>query len=215
MRLLALICSGVVLSGCGQDHSYEPRRRMLGLIGGRPLPQPVLVDEPRFQEAKNLVRSGKWADAKKLLEQVQAENPSFGDGAVEQYLARTEREIAVSAELSRAEEALALHQYVNAARALKRIDVSDTLQSNRVGLVRAGLDAAAQTMVEAGFTRMRGPKTKVEMEQLRDLAANIAELDPENRDAPVMAAFAEQALKELQAKERRKLRVDSFSNEPY
>ena len=45
------------------------------------------------QDARNLIRAGKWAEAKAILEQVQAANPTFGGGTVQQYIAKTEQEI--------------------------------------------------------------------------------------------------------------------------
>lgn len=199
------LAAAVLVAACGRADDL-PKRRLLGLVA-----EPIVVRdlEPaglrqKFQDAKNLIRAEKWADAKRLLEQIRAESPHFGNGTVEQYLTRAERELIVSETLIRADGYLTQHQYVDAATELRRIEAHDTIQAEKVGLLRVRLDAVIAGLVASGYMRMAGPKALGPMEELRDIASTLQTLDPASADAPVMAAHAEEALRALEGKPKAK-----------
>ncbi len=145
-----------------------------------------------FQEGKNLVRQGKWVEAKAKFQAVIDAEADFGDGAVKTYLAAAEKEIPNQQFFDAAAAALDKGELGNAHRALQKVS-ADTQQLQRREDLQNKLEAAfKQKLVEAqGLAR----GDSASMKKLKALAEDLLVVKPEDRDALEYKATADRALR--------------------
>jgi len=134
------------------------------------------------QEARNLIRAGKWADAKAILEQVQAANPTFGGGTVQQYIAKTEQEIPNEQHLLKAAEFIKLAQITEAHKELIQVS-SDTLQTERREKVRSDLEAKIDTRLRDARDLVPMSSELAKMKELLAIANDVLGAKEDHRDA--------------------------------
>ncbi|WP_395849550.1 FHA domain-containing protein [Cystobacter fuscus] len=145
-----------------------------------------------FQEAKNLIRDGKWTDAKaRLLELKEAEpdHPQVGD-----YLARVEKEIPNQLALEAARTALEQNQLGPASTSLAQV-TQDTQMFEAVGSLRRGLKDKADKRVGEALSLL----TQKQLDQAKAITDDVLVAFPEHRDAKVVNEQAARAIAERDA----------------
>lgn len=145
-----------------------------------------------FQEAKNLIRAGKWLEAKAILEQVQAADPSFGGGTVQQYLDRTEKEIPNEQHLVKAAEHIKLNEITKANDELKL--VTDTQQTDRREKVRTDLESKIEQRLGLARDLVGATGDLKKMEELLAISKDILGAKDDHRDATEFAETASKAI---------------------
>ncbi len=147
------------------------------------------LDEVRsiFQEGKNLVRDGKWADAKAKFEQVIGLDPNYP--TVTSYLERTNVEIPNQQHLEAAEAALEKNQLAEAAVALGKV-TQDTQQFEKQRDVKARLEKK----LDERLAEAAAAKAAAAYDQAVAITEDILRVWPEHRDASVLNADAKAAI---------------------
>lgn len=149
------------------------------------------------QEARNLIRAGKWADAKALLEQVQAANPTFGGGTVQQYIAKTEQEIPNEVHLLKAAEFTKLGQLSNAHKELTQV-TADTLQTDRREKVRSDLEGKIDLKLREARDLVPMASDLAKQKELLAIANDILGAKEEHRDALEFKDIATKTINRLE-----------------
>ncbi|WP_338865390.1 FHA domain-containing protein [Myxococcus stipitatus] len=140
-----------------------------------------------FQDAKNLVREGKWVEAKALLEDLQSRAPDYP--GVKDYLDHAQREIPVQERLSEAREALAKSELGKAAAALSKAGESQFLYEQ--------VNATKREVVELADKRSREARASLDGGQLdmaKIITDDILKAFPEHRDAKLINEEAVRAI---------------------
>ena len=145
-----------------------------------------------LKEAKNLVRNGKWVEAKEKLVELQGEDPDYETRQVENYLKIADAEIPNQGLLATANEAITKGELGKAAAALAK--VKTTTQENQLRAAKDALDAkTTEKVAEArGLTAFASDLGK--MEQLKALCDDILAARPEDRDATELKKTAETSI---------------------
>ncbi|OJH40436.1 FHA domain-containing protein [Cystobacter ferrugineus] len=145
-----------------------------------------------FQEAKNLIRDGKWSEAKqRLLElkEAEPEHPQVGD-----YLARVEKEIPNQVALEAARTALEQNQLGPASTSLAKVS-QDTQMFEAVGSLRRGLKDKADKRVGEAQSLL----SQKQIDQAKAITDDVLVAFPEHRDAKVVNEQAARAIAERDA----------------
>ncbi len=135
-----------------------------------------------FQEGKNLVRDGKWVEAKAKFEQLAQINPEYPD--LKAYLDRAAKEIPNQQHLTAALAALEANRLGTAAHELEAVTPDTNLleaQRSARGQLESRLAARlleARALLEAG-----GAKDLARMKSLVELTDDVLVVAPDNRDA--------------------------------
>ncbi|AGC46385.1 FHA domain-containing protein [Myxococcus stipitatus DSM 14675] len=140
-----------------------------------------------FQDAKNLVREGKWVEAKALLEEVQSRAPEYP--GVKDYLDHAEREIPVQGRLADAREALTKMELGKAAAALAKAGESQFLYEQ--------VNAAKRELSELADKRTREARTALDggqLDQAKVITDDVLKAFPEHRDAKLINEEAVRAI---------------------
>ena len=141
-----------------------------------------------FQESKNLVREGKWAEAKARLDTLAAARPDYP--GVQDYLERAAKEVPNQAHLEEARGALAKNALGPAATALARV-TADTTQYDAVRTLRAQLlTLSGQRVLEA--KRLLDAR---ELDAAKAVTADVLVAFPDQRDAKLLDEQAAQAIR--------------------
>ncbi|HEY0881916.1 MAG TPA: FHA domain-containing protein, partial [Archangium sp.] len=145
-----------------------------------------------LKEAKNLVRNGKWTEAKEKLVELQGEDPDYETRQVDNYLKIADAEIPNQGLLASANEAITKGELGKAAAALAK--VKTTTQENQLRAAKDALDAkTTEKVAEARMlTAFAGDLQK--MEQLKALCDDILAARAEDRDATELKKTAETAI---------------------
>ncbi len=146
-----------------------------------------------MQEGKNLVRQGKYAEAKERFEKISAEDPDFGQGAVKSYLEACEREIPNQAHFAAAADAIAKGEVGRAFTELKAVP-PNTNQPDRLETMKGKLEEAITSKVAEGRALSASTGDKAKMKKLKALAEDILVARPEHRDALELRDLAARAL---------------------
>ena len=182
-RLLLVAVLGValvamVLGGLRLYHLNKQRRE---------LAEQAAVQKARseigaiFQEGKNLVREGRWADAKVKFEEMKEINPDYP--TLQDYLDRAEREIPNEAQLKIATAAIAKGQMGPTAGALGKIS-KDTQLYTQVREVRDHLEERRVAAMNQSRSLVgSGSRDLEKMTQLVALTDDVLAAFPDNRDA--------------------------------
>ncbi|MBF5045560.1 FHA domain-containing protein [Aggregicoccus sp. 17bor-14] len=141
-----------------------------------------------FQESKNLVREGKWAEAKARLDTLAAARPDYP--GVQDYLERAAKEVPNQAHLEEARGALAKSALGPAAMALAQV-TPDTTQYDAVRALRAQLlTLSGQRVLEA--KRLLDAR---ELDAAKAVTADVLVAFPDQRDAKLLDEQAAQAIR--------------------
>ncbi|HEX5747890.1 MAG TPA: FHA domain-containing protein [Archangium sp.] len=140
-----------------------------------------------FQDAKNLIRDGKWADAKAKLLELQELEPNYVQ--LPDYLARVEKEIPNQEAIDTAKAALEKDQLGPAATALAKVS-KDTQLFEAVRQLHT-------TLKDKADKRVRDALALFEQKQLDPSKAMVDDVlvaFPEHRDAKVVSEQVERAI---------------------
>ncbi|MFP2934521.1 FHA domain-containing protein, partial [Pyxidicoccus sp. 3LG] len=140
-----------------------------------------------FQEAKNLVREGKWLEAQGKLEELQAQAPDYP--GVTDYLGHAEREIPIQRSLNDADAALAKGEVAKASAALAKMGETQFLH-DRVRTSKRGLAEAADKRSLAA----RKALDEGQLDQAKLITDDVLVAFPEHRDAKIINEQAVQAI---------------------
>jgi hypothetical protein len=146
-----------------------------------------------FQEGKNLVRAGKWAEAKAKFQTVFDEQPELGDGAVKTYLAACEKEIPNQKRFDEAMASLQKGEVGPAQRALNAV-TADTQQLQRRDEVQAKQAEVFKLRAVEARDLATSPGDLVKMKRLKAVTDDMLVARPDDRDALELKAVAERAL---------------------
>lgn len=152
-----------------------------------------------FQEGKNLVREGRWAEAKTKFEEVAGRNPNYP--GVQDYLTRTTIEIPNKEYLTAAEEALAANKLAEAAAALKQV-TRDTQQMQKLGELKDKLNVVLKKQLKdvpglLATASVNKEERRAAYTRVLEMTADILRLDPENTDALRFSKDAKEKLAAL------------------
>ncbi|MBI3182190.1 MAG: FHA domain-containing protein [Myxococcales bacterium] len=149
-----------------------------------------------FQEGKNLVREGKWAEARVKFEEMHAINPNYP--TLQDYLDRANKEIPNQQHLTQASTFLADSKLGPAKQELEKV-TEDTTQYQQLRSLRHRLDeklsarlTEARTLLEAG-----GAKDLERMRQLEAMTDDMLVAFPEHRDTSELSKQAKANIAEL------------------
>ncbi len=154
------------------------------------------MDEARIaaQKGKNLIREGKWAEAKAVFESLLETNPGFGGGTIQQYLDRTKEELPNEEHLNKAAQFITKGQLGDAAKELAAVSPG-TLQTERREKVRTDLDAKVDAKLREARDLMPSSSDLKKMEELLAIANDIlAAKGEEQRDAQEFKELATKAI---------------------
>ncbi|MCP3145297.1 FHA domain-containing protein [Pyxidicoccus xibeiensis] len=140
-----------------------------------------------FQDAKNLVREGKWLEAQEKLQELQAQAPDYP--GVTDYLGHAEREIPIQRSLNDAQAALAKNELGKAAAALAKTGNTQFLD-DRVRTAKRDLASAADKRSVAA----RKALDEGQMDQAKLITDDVLVAFPEHRDAKIINEQAVQAI---------------------
>jgi tetratricopeptide (TPR) repeat protein len=188
--------------------SSLPRKKrtlILGLLGATvvlatgaavygKLNRPPHIDHPHphppprqfnaeFQAAKNLIREGKWAEAKAALLELQQKAPEME--MLQDYLDRAEKEIPNQEHLDAAQAALGEKKLATAKAELDQIS-ADTTMFEQVSKLRRELRDSTEALVKEG----RELLDTQQPERARELADEVLRVFPDHRDAMLVHAEA-------------------------
>lgn len=158
-----------------------------------PAVDPTIALKVLFQEGKNLVRAGKWADAKAKFTEVLDQAPDLEGGAVKTYLAACEKEIPNQRHFDAAQAALDKNEVGTAHRELAAVS-ADTQQLNRRDTLQLKLGEVFKSRIaEGGSLAQSGDPAK--MKKLKALAEDLLVVRPDDRDALEFKATADRFLR--------------------
>ncbi|HYO65375.1 MAG TPA: FHA domain-containing protein [Archangium sp.] len=140
-----------------------------------------------FQEAKNLIRDGKWTDAKAKLLELQEIEPNYVQ--LPDYLARVEKEIPNQEALDVARAALDKDQLGPAAASLAKVS-KDTQLFEAVRQLRTSLKEKADKRVRDALVLLE----QNQLDQAKAITDDVLAAEPEHRDAKVIHERAERAI---------------------
>ncbi|HEX8435731.1 FHA domain-containing protein [Archangium sp.] len=133
-----------------------------------------------FQDAKNLIREGKWVEAKAKLQELQAEEPDYVQ--LSDYLARVEKEIPNQEALDATKAALDKNQLGKAAASLAKV-AKDTQLFEQLGAYEAALKEKAEKRVREAQALME----QKQLELAKAITDDVLAALPNHRDGKVIA----------------------------
>lgn len=144
-----------------------------------------------FQEAKSLIKEGRWAEARSGLQQIAEFDPEYEKKSIAQYLERATNEIPNERALAEAKQAITDDQLGKAAAALGR--VKNTMQEKRLTELNELLQTrASDKVLDARKRLVATPRDIAAMEQVKVLAEDVLAARPDDRDAPELKKQAEE-----------------------
>ncbi|ATB34509.1 FHA domain-containing protein [Melittangium boletus DSM 14713] len=135
--------------------------------------------EGLFQDAKNLIRDGKWADAKTRLLELQEAQPDHPQ--LQDYLTRVEKEIPNQAAIDAAKTALEKDQLGTAATSLAKVS-KDTQLFESMGTLRRTLQDKADKRAREALSMLE----QKQIDQAKAITDDILVAIPTHRDAKVI-----------------------------
>jgi len=135
--------------------------------------------EGLFQDAKNLIRDGKWADAKARLLELQETQPDHPQ--LQDYLTRVEKEIPNQAAIDAAKMALEKEQLGAAATSLAKVS-KDTQLFESMGTLRRTLQEKSDKRAREALSML----DQKQIDQAKAITDDILVAIPTHRDAKVI-----------------------------
>ncbi len=146
-----------------------------------------------MQQGKNLVRQGKFAEAKGLFQQVFDADPGFAQGAVKSYLDACVREIPNQQHLAAAAAAVDKGEVAHAWNEVKAV-TANTNQADRVEVLKQKIDELIGAHIAEGHALAGATGDKAKMKKLKALAEDVLVARPDQRDALELKDLAARAL---------------------
>lgn len=164
----------------------------------------------KHQQAKNLFREHRWAEAKAKFQEIAKADPKYGSGTgytVQNYLEHIERELEYQVHLNAAAAALDKNDLGGAAEALSKVDRSETQMLDDLEGLRQRLDEQiTRRIAEGRELAEKGAKDLEQMRALLALSEDVLAAAPQNREAPALYAKAQER---IQALTRQPVKVSS------
>lgn len=145
------------------------------------------------QQGKNLVREGKWVEAKAKFEEVLTINPDFGNGTIQQYIDRANKEIPAQQALDAAEAALNASKLGVAKKELDKVP-SDTQQYERRDKLLVMLDGKVDQKVKDAQVLLGATSDRAKMVQLKEMAEDLLAVKSEHREGTEFKKTADDAI---------------------
>ncbi|WP_163998318.1 FHA domain-containing protein [Pyxidicoccus caerfyrddinensis] len=145
-----------------------------------------------FQDAKNLVREGKWIEAQAKLEELQAQAPDYP--GVTDYLGHAEREIPIQRSLEEARAALGKNELGKASAALAKTGKTQFLDEPVRQLKRDLAAAASKRTVAA-----RAALDSSQYDEAKAITDDVLVAVPDYRDAKLINEAAVQSITQRDA----------------
>ncbi len=153
-----------------------------------------------FQDGKNLVRDGRWVEAKVKFEEIIAVAPGYP--GVRDYLDRANVEIPNQQRLAEAESALGENKLGVAAVALKAVS-QDTQQYEKARALRTQLEQKLGERLREATLLMNAtgekPQRREAYTKALEISQDILAASADHRDAQVVAQNAQRQLEALDA----------------
>ncbi len=146
-----------------------------------------------FQDAKNLIREGRWADAKERLLELQQMAPDMG--ALKDYLERVEKEIPNQEHLSAAQTALQAKKLAEAKTALDKVTPDTQMYEQVIKLKRDLRDTADAQAREA--RTLLDSKQLEPARQSKAIVEDVLAVFTEHRDAKLILEEADRLIYEI------------------
>jgi hypothetical protein len=146
------------------------------------------------QDAKRLVREGKWAEAKAKFDDIVNIDPGFEAATVADYLARAEKEIPNQKLLNEARTAIAEGKITVAFNALEKVS-GDTLQGEARGALKAELETVITKSLEQARLWMPANTDEEKMKKLLERSVDVLGARPDQRDALKLKDYAEEQIR--------------------
>ncbi|MBJ6764019.1 FHA domain-containing protein [Myxococcaceae bacterium JPH2] len=135
-----------------------------------------------FQDAKNLVREGRWQEARTKLEELQAQAPDYP--GVADYLKAADKEIPNQTHLTAVTEAVKKGELAKATAELAKVG-SDTQLYEQVKTARKSLVEAADKRAREARA-LQDSKALENMEKAKAITDDVLAAFPEHRDAKLI-----------------------------
>ncbi|MBL8956495.1 MAG: FHA domain-containing protein [Myxococcaceae bacterium] len=145
------------------------------------------------QEGKNLIREGKWIEAKAKFEEVLSLNPEFGNGTIQPYIERASKEIPTQQALDAAEEGIKASKLGVAAKELEKVH-ADTQQYERRDKLKEALEKAMDKKVKDAQMLLGSTDDRAKMVQLKEMAEDLLVVQPEHREGLEFKKTADEAI---------------------
>jgi Inner membrane component of T3SS, cytoplasmic domain len=146
------------------------------------------------QAITNLVREGKWREAKEKLATLRENAPDYEPQQLEQLATAAEREIPNQERLTEAGDLIAKGEIAAAGRALNQVS-AETTQYKQRDKLRADLGEKIRQKINDARPLLATPKDIPRMRELLAIADDILVAQPDNRDAMAFKAVAEEGIK--------------------
>jgi tetratricopeptide (TPR) repeat protein len=140
-----------------------------------------------FQDAKNLIREGKWADAKAKLLELQEQSPDYLQ--LPDYLSRVEKEIPNREALDAAKAALDKNELATASASLAKV-AKDTQLFEQLRTLKASLGEKADKRVLEAQALLESKQ----LELAKAITDDVLVALPDHRDAKVIDERVERAI---------------------
>lgn len=188
-RVIGLVvASVVVVSGTGLVilQRMQDEQRAAQMQAELENQQEIERLRARFQEAKNLVRDGRWKEARAQLEALNNEAPNPD---VQTYLARAEKEIPNEENLALAQASLDKKELAAARAALGKVS-EDTQMFEQRRMLFSALEEAAEARVREARAMLDNKRP----DEAKVIADDVLGAFPEHRDAKIISEEAARAI---------------------
>jgi hypothetical protein len=150
----------------------------------------------RKQEATNLIREGKWKEARVKLIELKEEAPTFEAAQIDTFLAAAEKEIPNQERLLEAADAVSKGEIASAARALEQV-TKETTSFKQRERIQADMDKRIAERVKDAQVLLGYPTVLTKMEELKAMVEDILVARPEHRDALAFKQVADDAIRRI------------------
>lgn len=183
-RLVLVVVGVVVIAGTGLAYLKKAQAEEAAALAYAEMENEEQIEalRARFQEAKNLVRDGKWKEAKDKLQALNDEAPNKD---VQTYLERAVKEIPNEENLALAQASLDKKELRAARTALNQVGEDTQMFEQRRRLLTALQDAA-----EARVREARSMLDSKRPDEAKVIADDILGAVSDNRDAKIISEEA-------------------------
>jgi len=147
----------------------------------------------RFQQAKNLVRLGEWADAQHAFQELQGQAPDFRIKEIADYLKDAEKEVPNQTAMIEAQDAIAVLELKEADARLKQ--VTDTkYQYERLNTLKQEFQEAIRKKIKMANELTSKTTSRESMVKLKAMTDDVLAVVPGHRDATSLQSIALEAI---------------------
>jgi tetratricopeptide (TPR) repeat protein len=145
------------------------------------------------QEGVNLVREGKWKEAREKYTELQQRAPDFETQQITQLLAAADKEIPNQERMREAEDFIGKGEIASAHRTLEQV-TPETAQYKQRDAIRAAMDRKIAEKINDARALLGATSDLAKMQELKALVEDILTAKPEHRDALAYKDTADQAI---------------------